>query len=722
MHRTDVAFSFNEILNKKQLNNIKRQKSGVFEHENPNTSSFHILKHFLRKYNHHHDPETGRFTSGAGSSGGTMATSRKERQLAIIQNSNPMQDDYHTGIRSTSDILSAKEAFGNEDEFAGTPDWTYEDAQNALSDGKVTLYSSYPIENGVFVTPSKMMAQDYAGGGDVYSITAPVDNVAWIDDTEGQYASDESITKYNHHHDPETGRFTSGDGSSSKTKHPMERTRPAPTKTLKAYKVFVVKDGKLYPPMVANPNASDTPVGVWLDASEGTKAPDSKTGRPQVKAGGKGTQGGSGSLAYRPGWHLGEYPEAKQFARKNPENGKKELFPENFVWAECDIAADFNYQDEAMSYGYNKNGKFQHSLAGLPKLPTDGYYTYRTNPDPTTQPWYITGSMKVNRLLTDAETNQILRDRGITPMKRKGGELDPKALGLDESLFTVKKSRVEKYNHNHDPETGRFTSGGGSSGSWSNTLASEKERVLGLKRNRQAEYLYDNSADTYDNCVEAMRNGTTESLLNEYFNIMESNGDPTPTKPLASNNSHNRNKDVESGKYSSHDEAKASYVAEDTGMSLADAKIAVKEIEKWTSGGMNGDRQILDDFVDKAPVYDGQIYRGLKFTDEDYSSFMSDIEKGSIISMNNMNSSWSSDKDVAMMYANHVYDDANSVVITCAKNRTSAPVEHLTIHSGEREVLASSKASWTVLHYEVRETSAGKHKAYITVVERGEGR
>ncbi len=34
-------------------------------------------------------------------------------------------------------------------------------------------------------------------------------------------------------------------------------------------KVFFLKDGKLYPPMVANPGGADTPVGVRIDADEG---------------------------------------------------------------------------------------------------------------------------------------------------------------------------------------------------------------------------------------------------------------------------------------------------------------------------------------------------------------------------------------------------------------------------------------------------------------------
>lgn len=210
------------------------------------------------------------------------------------------------------------------------------------------------------------------------------------------------------------------------------REEAPPKNTKEGYKVFVVKDGKLYPPMVANPNAEDTPVGVWLNADVGTRAPDSKTGRMQVKAGGKGTQGGSGSLAFRPGWHLGETPLATQFDRLNPETGVKELFPENFVWALCDIAADHDYQEEAMSYGYTKNGKFQHSLAGLPKLPTDGYYKYRTNPNPDTVPWLITGAMKVKKLLSDAEVNAILAEKGLPPKQRVGGDKTLADLGLSQ--------------------------------------------------------------------------------------------------------------------------------------------------------------------------------------------------------------------------------------------------------------------------------------------------
>ena len=213
-----------------------------------------------------------------------------------------------------------------------------------------------------------------------------------------------------------------------------------PTKTGKAYKVFRVKNGKLYPPMVANQGGQDTPIGVWLDAEEGEFAGLSKTGRPQVKS------TGSGNLAYRPGWHLGDVPRAKQFDRLNKETGEYE-FPKDFVWAECDYVMDIDYQDEADEQGYMrtkvddngnvtsyKSDKYQHSLAGLKKLPNNGYYKYRTNPNPDTVPWVITGQMKVDRLLSDDEVNNILKSKGIQPIHRQGGDKTLKELGLSESL------------------------------------------------------------------------------------------------------------------------------------------------------------------------------------------------------------------------------------------------------------------------------------------------
>jgi hypothetical protein len=241
-----------------------------------------------------------------------------------------------------------------------------------------------------------------------------------------------------------------------------------------AYKVFRVKDGKLYPPMVANPGGEDTPVGVWLDAEEGEFAGLSKTGRKQVKS------TGSGNLAYRPGWHLGDVPRAKQFDRsfswqtvddseitktvntmksfisgcakasnigkiyyvKETDecyeivNNNAPYFPYDFIWAECEYVMDIDYQSEADEQGYMRtkpdgstyrSDKYQHSLAGLPKLPKGGYYKYRTNPNPDTVPWVITGAIKVTKLLDDYDVQKIL---GSNAPERQGGDKTLSELGL----------------------------------------------------------------------------------------------------------------------------------------------------------------------------------------------------------------------------------------------------------------------------------------------------
>ena len=224
------------------------------------------------------------------------------------------------------------------------------------------------------------------------------------------------------------------------------RQKPEPKKKGIGYKVFVLKDGKLYPPMVANPDGAATPVGVWLDADAAPIAGESKTGRPQVKQGGKGTQGGNGKLAYRPGWHLGVVPYAIQFNRKDAD-GNKTLFPKNFVFAEVEYAADVDYQEEARQEGINPSGKYQHSLAGLKHLPTDGYYMYRTNPNPETDPWVITGAMKVNRILTRAEQAELVKNAGREPQQIQEGDIvtDDVVNSINQEIADAPKFSIKTY-------------------------------------------------------------------------------------------------------------------------------------------------------------------------------------------------------------------------------------------------------------------------------------
>lgn len=118
------------------------------------------------------------------------AETLKKKQLDIILRENPAHDDVHSWIRTTKDIHTAEEVFKEaaENGEAMYPDFTLDMMDEALKSGQVTVYSSYPIKKGNFVTPSYMNARDYAGGGRVYSKKIRLTDVAWIDESEGQYA------------------------------------------------------------------------------------------------------------------------------------------------------------------------------------------------------------------------------------------------------------------------------------------------------------------------------------------------------------------------------------------------------------------------------------------------------------------------------------------------------------------------------------------------------
>src|SRR5574344_903202 len=128
----------------------------------------------------------------------------KEKQNEIIQNSNPAGNETATWIRNADKIKTFEETLQDSDykeyydageDFDET--YTADMAKKALETGKITVYSSYPIEQGIFVTPSKMEAQSYSGNGKVYSKEVNLNDVAWIDPTQGQYAKVNNIPTNN---------------------------------------------------------------------------------------------------------------------------------------------------------------------------------------------------------------------------------------------------------------------------------------------------------------------------------------------------------------------------------------------------------------------------------------------------------------------------------------------------------------------------------------------
>ena len=180
-----------------------------------------------------------------------------------------------------------------------------------------------------------------------------------------------------------------------------------PKSTVKAYKLFRVhKDhpGKLFPLFVD----ANTPVEMnkWVDAKEG----DMKDGKVKSKI---------GALAYRPGWHAGDLPMATHIGEKSdPSVTAPDRRPANHAWAEVEMPNDVDWQAEATKRGTNAQGKVIPVKAHITdQIPKGGHYRYKTNPNMTGN-WLIGGSMKVNKVLSDAEVARINNKAGMADLPR----------------------------------------------------------------------------------------------------------------------------------------------------------------------------------------------------------------------------------------------------------------------------------------------------------------
>lgn len=157
---------------------------------------------------------------------------------------------------------------------------------------------------------------------------------------------------------------------------------------MKVYKLFRVRNGKLYPLYVEAKR--EMPVGVWLQAQVGEKADET-----HVKASGCG-----GKLALRPGFHSTKVPYT-DWIGKRTENGTL-IQRADTVWCECEIRGE----EQIVTARY-----------GLRTLP-DGYYRYRTNAKQR-DPWIISRELKIVKILSNEEVDQICEENGFTAQERE---------------------------------------------------------------------------------------------------------------------------------------------------------------------------------------------------------------------------------------------------------------------------------------------------------------
>jgi hypothetical protein len=202
----------------------------------------------------------------------------------------------------------------------------------------------------------------------------------------------------------------------------LHRAGPTPVNTIKAYKLVKMKKskpGKIFPLYV---NATEEiPFDKWLDAEVGPSG--TKKGKVKSKL---------GDLAERPGWHMGDSPMATHIGGgKEKVDGKfKPTKREaDTVWAEVDVVADnTGWQEEAnrRALRYKKDSKTSGAKKGdirpetahiTDQIPEDGFYRYKTNPNMTGN-WIIGGAIKVNRLLSDAESALLNKASGVADLPR----------------------------------------------------------------------------------------------------------------------------------------------------------------------------------------------------------------------------------------------------------------------------------------------------------------
>lgn len=155
---------------------------------------------------------------------------------------------------------------------------------------------------------------------------------------------------------------------------------------MKVYKLFRVKKDKLYPLYVdAN---TEMKTGKWLKAIVGDKADDT-----HVKAKGCG-----GRLSLRPGFHSTTIPFTDWIGKKEPDGTLAQRI--DTVWCECEVRGKEIKVTE-------RNG-----LRTLP----NGYYKFRTN-SKQKDPWIISDSIYIKKILSYSEVADICRANGIEPQK-----------------------------------------------------------------------------------------------------------------------------------------------------------------------------------------------------------------------------------------------------------------------------------------------------------------
>lgn len=152
------------------------------------------------------------------------------------------------------------------------------------------------------------------------------------------------------------------------------------------YKLFRMKDGKLYPLYVEA--SRELPMGMWLNAQVGEKKDET-----HVKASGCG-----GKLSLRPGFHSTYVPFTDWIGKQEADGTLSQR--KGTVWAECEV-------DGEQLIVTDRNGS---------RELLDGWYYFKTNAKQV-HPWIISNRIKINRILGRDEVEEICARFGLKAQK-----------------------------------------------------------------------------------------------------------------------------------------------------------------------------------------------------------------------------------------------------------------------------------------------------------------
>ena len=156
-----------------------------------------------------------------------------------------------------------------------------------------------------------------------------------------------------------------------------------PESNVKTYKLFRMKEGRLYPLFVET--GREMKMGIWLEACVGELVDPT-----HVKS-------KLGPLALRPGFHSTEVPFTDWIGKRQ---GGVLVQRQGTDWCECEVDG----QQEHPSERYGKR-----------TLPEDWYY-FRTKPNQLF-PWIISNRIKIMRVLDHAEVEAVCQAHGIIAQK-----------------------------------------------------------------------------------------------------------------------------------------------------------------------------------------------------------------------------------------------------------------------------------------------------------------